>query len=99
MTQVSDVNVTLDPSRIATAGKEQRRRMLKAAAGEVVATTFVGEMLKIARTSSIQGTLGHGGRGEKVFRAQLDQQFAELVGRRMKNDLTEAIYNSLAKRV
>jgi Rod binding domain-containing protein len=96
MSQMSGVNMALDPSRIATASTEQRRAMLRQAAGEAVSLTFVGEMLKMSRNSALQGKFGHGGQGEKMFRAQLDQQLAELVGQRMKNGLTETIYSRFA---
>ena len=74
----------------------QGRAMLRKTVGEVVGTTFVGEMLKIAHNSRLEGKYGHGGRGERVFRGQLDQQFAQMIGARMQNGVTESICKRLA---
>ena len=57
-----------------------------------------GEMLKIARGSALKGEFGHGGRGEEIFAAQLDQELARRAGRGARNSLSEAIYDRLVKR-
>jgi Rod binding domain-containing protein len=73
------------------------RATLRKTVGEVVGTTFVGEMLKIAHNSRLEGKYGHGGRGERVFRGQLDQQFAQMIGARMQNGVTESICKRLSR--
>lgn len=88
-------SVLQSPSQV-TAVVNKDRPGLRKAVGEVVSTVFYGPMLRIARNSTIQGKYGHGGRGEKVFQAQLDQEFLTLAGGRMRNSLTEAICSRLA---
>lgn len=91
------VNSVLQTPQQATAPVTRDRPRLRQAVGEVVSTTFYGPMLRIARNSTIQGKYGHGGRGEKVFQAQLDSEFVKLAGSGMRNSLTESIYQRLAK--
>ncbi|MDM8008342.1 MAG: hypothetical protein QUV05_19555 [Phycisphaerae bacterium] len=95
---MSDLRVTsvLQAPPHATAAATNDRPRLRKAVGEVVSATFYGPMLRIARNSTIEGKYGHGGRGEKIFQAQLDQEFLNLAGSRMRNSLTEAIYRRLA---
>jgi len=89
--------INLAAGQDAQANPEMRRRALRQAVGEMVGTTFYGEMLKISRSSVGQGKYGHGGRGEKVFGAQLDMELARCAGAGTKNGLAETIYNHLAK--
>ncbi len=72
---------------------------LRTTAGQVVGSVFYGTLLKELRQSSLKGELGHGGRGEDVFQAQLDQVFVEGIGKSTRFDLVDAIYNSFADRV
>jgi Rod binding domain-containing protein len=48
--------------------------------GQALGNMFYGTMLKQLRSSSLQGTYGHGGHGERVFQAQFDQTIAERMG-------------------
>lgn len=71
---------------------------LHEAVGKVVGLTFFGEMLKTMRQSKSNGTIGHGGRGEEIFAAQLHGIYAEQMGSASgKGQLGEAIYKHLAK--
>jgi hypothetical protein len=97
MEAVTNTATTLDPAMIAGASKDRRRKMLRQAVDETVGVTFFGEMLKIARNSKLKGTIGHGGRGEDMFGPQLDMELARRAGKSMKNSLSDAIYNRLAK--
>jgi len=99
MSQVSVSPMQLDPTRATQAPPEQRRAMLRQAVDEMVGVTFFGQMLKTARGSSLKGEFGHGGRGEDVFGAQLDQELARRAGQGMSNRLSDAIYERLVKRV
>ena len=95
---MSDITVSPVGLRPAQASIQtpQGRAMLRKVVGEVVGTTFIGEMLKLAHNSNLQGKYGHGGRGERVFRGQLDQQLAQMIGGRMHNSLTESVYKRLS---
>ena len=98
---MSDLSVRpspLDPRTVATASVERRRVMLRRAVDEMIGVTFFGEMLKLARSSAIKGKFGHGGRGEEIFAAQLDQELARRAGQGMQNSLSDVIYNRLVKR-
>ncbi len=64
---------------------------------ELVGMTFYGTLLKTMRDSALKAPYGHGGRGEEVFRGQLDLLLAERMGRAQRFDLNEAIYRSLTQ--
>lgn len=99
MAMEMQTSMELNPARVAQAGATRRKAMLRAACQELVGQTFFGEMLKIARNAKLKGTIGHGGRGEEMFGAQLDQELAKRVGSGMKNSLSDAIYDRLVKHV
>jgi len=62
---------------------------------------FFGTLLRAVRASAPAGGgsnfsgFGHGGRGEEVFRAQLDQFLAEESGRAYGTNLTDAVVYSV----
>ena len=62
---------------------------LREATGSVVGSVFYGTLLKNLRASNLKGTYGHGGRGEEVFQAQLDQTLADQAGRARSFDLAD----------
>ncbi len=64
---------------------------LKQAADEIVGSVFYGTMLRQLRASEFKGKYGHGGRGEEVFQAQLDQILAKEMGRGKNANISEAI--------
>jgi hypothetical protein len=73
----------------------QRRDAIRQAAQEVVGTTFLGEMLKMSRSSPFKNKMFHGGRGEEIFQAQLDTELTRRAGGSMQSNLTEAIVKRL----
>jgi len=64
---------------------------------KVVGNVFYGTMLRALRASTLKGEYGHGGRGEEVFQAQLDQLLAEGAGQARKHDLVDVIVDRLAE--
>lgn len=72
---------------------------LREVAGQVVGSTFYGRLLSELRSSGLKGEYGHGGRGEEVFQAQLDEILSERMGESRGFNLAEAIYNQYANRV
>lgn len=86
---------TLSPERIAGASTGQRQQMLRQAVNELVGSTFYAEMLKMSRANPFKGKFGHGGRGEEVFGAQLDQELARRAGAASNSKMTDAIYKRL----
>ena len=74
------------------------RTHLRETANELVGSLFYGTLLRQARTSPLKGEYGHGGRGEEIFRAQLDEVLAERAGSASGSRLTEAIVDRFADR-
>ncbi len=72
----------------------QRLRKASAAA---VGSVFFGTLLRTMRNSRLKGTFGHGGRGEDVFAAQLDQLLAERIGRATNTGLQEVLFDRLKR--
>jgi hypothetical protein len=70
---------------------------LQAAARQVVGQTFLGTLLRISRESPFKTPYGHGGRGEDVFRAELDRVVIEKASARLAGDLADAICRSMAR--
>ncbi len=82
---------TLSPR--ASSRDEQLRRKID----EFIGVTFFGTLLKVMRDSRLKGEYGHGGRGEEIFRAQLDAELAQRAGRGLRSGLNEAIYRQLSR--
>jgi len=70
---------------------------LKGVVGRVVGSTFYGTLLKQMRDDPLKGTIGHGGRGEEVFAAQLHGIWAEKLGTATKGGVAETLYKRLAQ--
>lgn len=70
---------------------------LRQAVDQLVGSVFYGAMLRSLRASTMKGPYGHGGRGEEVFQAQLDQIIAERAGQAQRYTLNHAIYERLAQ--
>lgn len=77
------------------ASNAQLRRMVD----EVVGVTFFAPMLKTAQNSVLKGKYGHGGRGEEIFRSQLNLEFARNMGRGVRTDLADSLYRKLTRQV
>lgn len=81
---VSSVSAPVGPAR-------RRVDELREVADRIVGSVFYGTLLKMQRESELQGPYGHGGRGEEVFRGQLDQYLAEEAGRSRSFDVSDAL--------
>jgi hypothetical protein len=73
-----------------------RSELLREKVGEFVGLTFYGTLLQTAQRSPLKGKYGHGGRGEEVFRSQLNLELARQAGRAGRLGIDEAIYKRLA---
>ena len=71
---------------------------LRTASEQLVGITFLQTLLKTAQNTSLKGEYGHGGRGEEMFREQLDAVFAESTAASSRFALVDEIYNRMAKR-
>lgn len=92
--------VTIDEMMTTPApSKDARLEKLREMAGKVVGEAFFGTLLRTMRNSKLKGEIGHGGRGEEVFEAQLHGIYAERMGTARRQPLVEAIYRAYAKQV
>jgi len=92
--KVEAANNLKPAGEIANRGRTQLRK----AADEVVGQVFYGTMLRQLRSSTLQGKYGHGGRGEEVFQAQLDQVLANRAGAAQSSDMSDAIVKRYGRR-
>ncbi len=74
-----------------TAPESAATTKLRRSADKLVGTVFYGTLLRQMRSSSLKGKYGHGGRGEEIFQAQLDQLFAENAGQARTSSISDAI--------
>lgn len=88
--QLTTVNTLSD----STQGSGQRDK-LREATRQLVGSVFYGTLLKNMRASSLRGEIGHGGRGEEVFGAQLDGVLAERAGMATRGGLADHLYKHL----
>lgn len=70
---------------------------LRDAAGKAAGSAFYGTLFQMMRDSKFKTEIGHGGRGEEVFSAQLHGIFAERLGQSGRNNLGDVLYRRLEK--
>jgi hypothetical protein len=90
---------TVNPVTAAADPVSRRVDELRGAADRIVGSVFYGSLLKMQRESALNSPFGHGGRGEEVFRAQLDQVFAERAGQAGGFSLSDSIVAQYESRV
>lgn len=81
-----------------TTSAEHAKGELREAAQKLVGEVFYGTLLRQLRDSALKGEYGHGGRGEEVFRGQLDQVLASRAGTSGDNELTDALVKRFERR-
>ena len=70
---------------------------LREAINQTIGSVFFGPLLKTMRSSPLKSTVGHGGRGEDIFRAQLDGILAERAGTATQYELGDVLFDRLAR--
>lgn len=90
---------SIDDSMVKPKADDPRLKQLRETAGKVVGQAFYGTLLRTMRTSKLKGEIGHGGRGEEVFAAQLHGIYAERMGTAKGQPLVDAIYRAYARQV
>lgn len=65
---------------------------LRETVNQVMGSVFYGPLLASARNTALKSEVGHGGRGEDVFKAQLDQILAERAGGAAHEDVGDVLY-------
>lgn len=88
--------LTENPGGLSAAATARAR--LRQAADELVGEVFYGTLLRQMRASPMKGKYGHGGRGEEVFQAQLDQQLATRAGRARGGTVADALVARFERR-
>lgn len=63
----------------------------------LVSTAFIMPMFEKMREDPLAANLFHGGRGEKVFRQQLDQVMADRISAASSLGLADALYNQFSR--
>lgn len=90
--ETAHTTASTDPMR----GQRAALKELRTATNKVIGSVFLGPMLQSARKTSLKGDYGHGGRGEEVFQAQLDQVLLERTGGAADNSLGQVLFDHLA---
>jgi hypothetical protein len=79
------------------AGRQSRLGSLRQLAGKTVGSAFYGTVFQMIRKSPFKTEIGHGGRGEEVFAAQLHGLFAERMGEARGHNLGDVLYRRLER--
>jgi hypothetical protein len=79
------------------ASKSSKLSKLRDAAGKTVGSAFYGTIFQMMRESPFKTKIGHGGRGEEVFSAQLHGVLAERLGESKQSNLSDVLYRRLEK--
>ena len=74
-------------------------KKLREATAQFVATAFLTPMLKQVRNDPFKSELFHGGQGEKIFGAQLDEQMADEIASSPSFPLVDHLYEHFARRL
>ncbi len=86
---MSAINTTMNSDVLSV---EASKSSLRKTVGQVMGSVFYGPLLASARNTALKSDVGHGGRGEDVFKAQLDQVLAERAGGVASDDVGEVLY-------
>jgi hypothetical protein len=70
---------------------------LRERVGEFVGGVFYGMLLRQMEASKFKGEYMHGGRGEEVFRGQLNQELARRLGSAKNDPIANALYGSIKR--
>lgn len=76
-----------------TKGEEGMKSASKAFAG-----MFLGQMMKMMRSTIQKAELGHGGPGEEIFQEMMDQEMADEIAWGDSYGLSELIYESMSRK-
>jgi hypothetical protein len=78
-------------------GLSPQESKLRQSVRQAVGQLMYGPMMKMARENPFKGPYGHGGRGEEIFRAQLDSELIRRASSRIDGSLSESLYEHLAR--
>lgn len=95
MNSIADIAGT-PPSRVPNLSHVGDLKELREKVGEFVGLTFFAPVLKQASDWVLKGKYGHGGRGEEVFRGQLNELLALRMGKSGRLGLTDELVKRLS---
>ncbi len=70
---------------------------LRGLVGDFVGNVFYGTLLRELQNSTIKGKYLHGGRGEEVFRGQLNMELAKRMGRAPNDPIARRMYEAMMR--
>lgn len=85
----------LQDSVARAARPESKREVRRKDVGEFVGNIFYGTLLREMSDSKVKGKYFHGGRGEEVFRGQLNMELAKRMGQSAGDPIAEKMYEAL----
>ncbi|MEX2673300.1 MAG: rod-binding protein [Phycisphaeraceae bacterium] len=83
-------------SALTAAGETGSRGEVRKAAQQLVSQAFLMPMMKMMRDDPFKSDLFHGGQGEDIFAAQLDEKLADSMASQMNLPVVEAVYQKFA---
>ncbi len=84
-------------SRCHTAAGGSGGETLRDLVGDFVGNVFYGTLLRELQNSTIKGKYLHGGRGEDVFRGQLNMELAKRMGRAPNDPIANHMHAALTR--
>lgn len=79
------------------ASEESGGESLRALVGDFVGNVFYGTLLRELQNSTIKGKYLHGGRGEDVFRGQLNMELAKRMVRAPNDPIANHMYAAMTR--
>ena len=101
MNSIADIATTLQgPANVADrvgplGGGSVDNSTLRAKVSEFIGLTFFAPLLKQASDPVLKGEYMHGGRGEQVFRGQLNELLAVRIGQSSRLGIADAVVRRL----
>ena len=86
-------------SGVAGLSASSSHQEIRTKVGEFVGSIFYGTLLREAQKSTLKGKYMHGGRGEEVFKGQLNEELARKLGRSQNNPITDRLSESIERRL
>ena len=83
-------------ARAAAAGTNRDHKLLKRV-GELVGSVFYTQLIKEMQKTTFETPLLHGGRGEEVFKEQMNSEIGKRIGTTVNNPATERLYKAMKR--
>ncbi len=88
----------LDRAKARAAGAgTSRDHVLHKRVGELVGSVFYTNLMKEMQKTTFETPLMHGGRGEEVFKEQMNSEIGKRIGTTVNNPATERLYQAMKR--